>query len=147
MTKRTIFSYLALFAWMLVIFVFSSEGHTTSSMRSGEAMQAVYQVAHVMPSEFIVRKAAHTILYLILGGLMYNVVRDRAGKRRAIWLSVLLCAIYAASDEAHQMFVPGRGPLPTDVLIDTTASCIGVGVGYMVFGWIGKRQKPTEESV
>jgi VanZ family protein len=129
MTKRTILSCSALFAWMLVIFAFSGEGHDTSSMRSGETMQAVYQVAHVMPSEFIVRKAAHTFLYIVLGVLAYNVVLK---DRKAIWLSIAFCALYAVSDEIHQLFVPGRGPLATDVLIDTAASCVGIGIYWII---------------
>lgn len=147
MTKRTVLSYLALSAWLLVIFVFSSEGHDTSSMRSGEMMQAVGSVAHVVPSEFIVRKAAHTFLYLVLGVLMYGVVQSH-GQRfrgsRAVWFSIAFCALYAASDEIHQLFVPGRGPLVTDVLIDTAASCAGISMYYIIGKMVGSRQKIEE---
>ena len=33
------------------------------------------------------------------------------------WLAWLLAILYAASDEFHQSFVPGRHPDPMDVLI------------------------------
>ena len=45
-------------------------------------------------------------------------------KWRLIWL---LAILYAASDEFHQSFVPGRGPSVIDVGIDA----IGAGLGLM----------------
>ena len=34
--------------------------------------------------------------------------------------------LYAATDEFHQLFVPGRAGLPTDVLIDATGAALGL---------------------
>jgi VanZ family protein len=34
-------------------------------------------------------------------------------------LAILFAALYAASDEFHQSFVPSRGPAVGDVLLDT----------------------------
>jgi VanZ family protein len=34
------------------------------------------------------------------------------------------------SDEIHQIFVPGRGPLVTDVLIDSVAGVLGIVLFY-----------------
>ncbi|MBQ2251230.1 MAG: VanZ family protein, partial [Lachnospiraceae bacterium] len=39
-------------------------------------------------------------------------------------LAFVMTALYAATDEIHQLFVPGRAGRVTDVLID----CIGVAV-------------------
>lgn len=40
--------------------------------------------------------------------------------------SIIIGIIYATSDEIHQAFVPGRGPLLTDVLIDTMGVILGI---------------------
>lgn len=44
---------------------------------------------------------------------------------KVIWC-VLLCVLYAVTDEVHQAFIPGRGPRVSDVLIDTAGSITGI---------------------
>ncbi len=41
-------------------------------------------------------------------------------------LSILICIIYATSDEIHQILVPGRACQIRDVLIDSIGSITGV---------------------
>ena len=41
-------------------------------------------------------------------------------------LALFLCITYAISDEAHQLFVPGRGARLKDVLIDSFGAAIGI---------------------
>ena len=41
-------------------------------------------------------------------------------------ISLIIGIIYASSDEIHQAFVPGRGPMLTDVLIDTSGVVTGI---------------------
>ncbi len=38
-------------------------------------------------------------------------------KRNRSWLAWLMAVLYAATDEFHQAFVPGRHPSPVDVLL------------------------------
>lgn len=40
--------------------------------------------------------------------------------------SLIIGVIYASSDEIHQSFTPGRGPLLTDVMIDTMGVLLGI---------------------
>ena len=40
--------------------------------------------------------------------------------------SLIIGVIYAISDEIHQCFTPGRGPLVTDVIIDTMGVLLGI---------------------
>lgn len=40
--------------------------------------------------------------------------------------SLIIGIIYASSDEIHQCFTPGRGPLLTDVIIDTMGIFLGI---------------------
>lgn len=40
--------------------------------------------------------------------------------------SLIIGIVYASSDEIHQCFTPGRGPLLTDVIIDTMGVLLGI---------------------
>lgn len=105
------------------------------------------QDTSIMYAGRLIRKSAHFISYLILGFLVSNAMLNEASttsvwKRRGA--SLLLCVAYAISDEFHQIFVPGRGPLLKDVLIDGSGAAIGI---LLYFGvrklWlIRKNKKP-----
>ena len=62
-------------------------------------------------------------------GATYEIWRK---KRYTIGIPWICGTIYAATDEIHQLFVPGRSGQVRDVLID---SC-GVFIGVMVVTWI-----------
>jgi len=77
----------------------------------------------------LMRKSAHFIAYLILGFLVSHAMKNEVStattwKRRGA--SLLLCVAYAISDEFHQLFVPGRGPLLKDVFIDGSGAALGI---------------------
>ncbi len=86
-----------------------------------------------------VRKNAHLFTYLILGVLMMNALR-RSGISgyRVIVLSFVICALYAGSDEVHQLFVQGRGAEVKDVVIDSVGALLGIGL-YSLMAKVGKR--------
>ena len=46
------------------------------------------------------------------------------GKKIAI--ALVVCILFAISDEFHQLFVPGRGAQVKDVLIDTAGAIVGM---------------------
>lgn len=48
-------------------------------------------------------------------------------------------ALYAATDEFHQMFVPGRACLATDVLIDSAGAAVGIALLLAIACAIEKR--------
>jgi len=70
----------------------------------------------------LVSKLAHLIEYAILGWL----IQRARGDRCAWWQSWLIAVIYAATDEFHQSFVPGRGPSALDVMIDAAGATVGL---------------------
>lgn len=89
-----------------------------------------------------VRKNAHFFAYLVLGILVLNALRSSniAGYRRAASAALLICVLYAMSDEVHQLFIAGRSGEVRDVLIDSAGASIGLGI-WMVIGRIVKRKK------
>lgn len=70
--------------------------------------------------EKVVRKLAHFSLYTAIGIVAMSLMStyELKQKNRAL-ISFGIGFLYAASDEIHQSFIPGRGPAVTDVLIDS----------------------------
>lgn len=129
---------------MALIFYLSSQNAAISSETSGSVIETVADIfypdfskfsdekqAEIISSlQFIVRKAAHFSLYAVLGVLSFLSVisyRDLKYKFR-ILLSAVICLIYAASDEFHQLFVSGRSAEIRDVCIDFCGSLIAITV-------------------
>lgn len=81
----------------------------------------------------MVRKNAHFFVYLVLGVFVINALR-RSGVRgyRCVVYALLICILYAASDELHQVFVPGRGAQVKDVIIDSAGACVGILVCLII---------------
>ncbi|MFZ1302004.1 MAG: VanZ family protein [Candidatus Microsaccharimonas sp.] len=135
--KKLIINYGLLIVWLMAIFLLSSEPSTISSGRSGVLVHTIQSINPSLTDThtvtFFVRKAAHVTAYFILGILMFRVVRMyKFTARRAVLLSVALVALYAISDELHQLLVNGRSAEVRDVLIDTIAGTIGVLVTYFI---------------
>ncbi len=73
---------------------------------------------------FLIRKSAHFVEYFIFGLLVLRAIRgERRGWALRWGLAALaIAAAYAALDEFHQSFVPGRMASPWDSLLDTTGA-------------------------
>lgn len=56
-------------------------------------------------------------------------------------LSWAFCILYAASDEFHQLFVPGRAGLITDVCIDSAGALLGILLFLGALRLISRRTK------
>jgi VanZ family protein len=98
---RTYFSkWLPPLLMMLVIFWFSA------------------QPASELPTfdwaESAIKKGGHMIGYGLLALAYWRAFDFREEKR---WLAWLLAVLYAATDELHQSFVPGRNPWIWDVVV------------------------------
>ncbi len=65
----------------------------------------------------LVRKAAHFTEY---GILFWLLIRGPMAQRP--YLALMLCVVYALTDEGHQVFVPGRTASLYDVALDSTGA-------------------------
>lgn len=82
-----------------------------------------------------IRKMAHFAAYFALALLlMFTLGRRGMCVDRAAGLTLLLCVLYAALDEFHQLYVPGRGAQVKDVLIDGA----GAGAVILLYTVIGR---------
>ena len=79
--------------------------------------------------DFIVKKGGHMLGYGLLSLTYWHGMGRRPASAKWAWLLSLL---YAATDEYHQTFVPGRHPSPVDVFVFD-------GVGAALALWAGLR--------
>ncbi|MDO4661216.1 MAG: VanZ family protein [Candidatus Saccharibacteria bacterium] len=120
--------------WALVIFILSNQPAAVSSGQSGGIVGYLQQAMPGVSTAiltFLVRKSAHIIAYFVLGILMYRALRitiRRWRTRTVASFALLSCSLYAVTDEIHQLFVPGRSGELRDVMIDSIAALVGVGL-------------------
>ena len=130
---------------MALIFLLSSQNAAVSSGTSGNVIRliagifrpgfgslpAAEQAEIVASLQFLVRKSAHFSIYMILG----------------LATSCAVCLLYAASDEIHQLFVPGRSGEVRDVMIDFSGAVLGIALSMLVFLLICSiKKKRTEKN-
>ncbi|HHV11241.1 MAG TPA: VanZ family protein [Clostridiales bacterium] len=133
---------------MVIIFAFSSKPAVSSNESSltiaSQLLVAYENTAQVQFDEgqrdeiletinFFVRKGSHFCEYALLAvTLAFHLYFCGFRKGRLFFLPVILSAIYAATDEFHQTFVPGRSGQLGDVLIDTTGAVAGMLFFFLV---------------
>lgn len=74
-------------------------------------------------------KIFHVAEYFVLGVLLCRVWWSSTLSLGVAPLTIRVLAagiLFAASDEIHQSFVPGRTPTVSDVILDTSALCLGL---------------------
>ena len=95
----------------------------------------------------IIRKCGHLTEYFILSMLILRGIR--AGEKglylRWVLVTILIVVGYAALDEYHQSFVPGRTAAVGDVLIDTTGGIAAQIVASLVVLLRKAREKRHED--
>lgn len=164
--KKRIWTILILI-WMAVIFSFSAKSSRESSNESlfvGKTVGRIFiknfkewdtkeQEAFAEKIEYPVRKTAHATEYAVLGILLIQRFQYQSGwnGRRKIVIAWGMATLYAVTDEIHQIFVPGRACMATDVMIDSGGAMAGIllitAAGYMVrYIIIGRKRRKTDGS-
>ncbi|MDQ0352748.1 VanZ family protein [Alkalibacillus filiformis] len=135
---KKIVSWLAVLMWMGLIFYFSHQPGEESSELSGSVVEIVLSIVPFIDADtewvhIVIRKGAHFFVYFILGVLVINALRISGVKlKRSVWVSILVCLLYAISDEVHQLYIPGRSGEVSDVVLDTVGASFGMLI-YLVF--------------
>ncbi len=137
---------ICLAAWMAVIFLFSAQtaedsaqvsqtvGYRIASWQNRVFHQGKTEeelLAQAESLQFFVRKGAHMCEYAVLAALALlhlSCYPFSGGKAAA--LAFALTACYAATDEFHQIFVPGRAGQVTDVCVDSAGGLLGIAFLY-----------------
>jgi VanZ family protein len=100
---------------MLIIFYFSS--------------QPSAELPNFGWLDFLVKKGGHVTVYAALAVSLWYAFEWKIDWR---WLAWLLAVLYAATDEFHQSFVPGRHPSVWDVVVFDN---LGALVSLWVASW------------
>ena len=103
--------------------------------------------AQLEMAHLIARKGAHMLEFALLALLLLRALsQDRGDARKWISSAWVLATAYAASDEFHQIFVPGRNGCVTDVLIDSAGAALGLFACYLLLCLQAGRQgrKPAQ---
>lgn len=152
--KRLIVRYIFLalsVGLMALIFWFSSKDSDESGNMSDGAASVLGNFLRIFLSEeavesalLYIRQYAHFFLYACLGvSVSISVFTFPCGHGWAFWLlPVLICLLYACTDEIHQLFVPGRSGKLSDVGVDALGFCLAVLVCNLVRLLIGKISRP-----
>ncbi len=121
--------WLPVIAWMIVIFIGSSIGNVP---RVGDKT-----------TDGVVHRVAHVLEFAILGALLLRATsKAKPITKRDLIVSLIVVAVYGASDEFHQRFTPGRSSEGLSVLFDTAGGVIGV----WSYQWWRRRRSISEMS-
>jgi len=147
----TVFSGTLLVLLYMLIFSFSAqdaeESGSLSRMISEKCVEFINNLSGrhwseaVMKSfaeyfEHPIRKLAHFSEYACMGVLLYVLWRQWMNRGKMLYfLIVIWVFVSAATDEFHQLFVPGRYGSFADVLLDTAGGTFGLCVCV----WLEKR--------
>ncbi|MDO4189931.1 MAG: VanZ family protein [Lachnospiraceae bacterium] len=159
---RIVVSWILVILWAGVIFYLSSKTAPESTVQSqgiinsftGLFGKVVTDETTMLKIDGIVRETAHGVEYFILGALVFNALyiclnyrqqeealltaetgiecRDKNRVINCIICSVVVCTIYALSDEIHQIPIPGRAFQIMDLVIDIAGTIVGT-IAMMVY--------------
>jgi VanZ family protein len=137
--------WLPVLIWMAV--VFSASADRQSYVHSSTIFEPLLRwLFPNMPGSTIAelhhgfRKICHLAEYAVLAWLVWRAIRKPVKNDPRPWnwteAGIVLAVVfaYAASDEFHQSFVPGRTALFTDVLVDTSG-----GAAALLLLWLRRR--------
>lgn len=128
--------WILVLAWMITIFIFSNQPAVVSDEKSRFIISVFQFLGLNLDSilgelaNFVVRKVAHLMEYLVFYLLLFNALREDFNSKKALFLSLIGVFLYACTDEFHQLFIPGRTGRIRDVIIDTFGGSIGLAISY-----------------
>lgn len=145
MTVRKIIKIFLILIWFGVIFMFSAQNAKESLGASNKVLTKVvelYKHRDLTEEEketitkkftFYIRKFAHFFLYFILAFFVFILLREFVTiDYKLVFFTILICMLYATTDEIHQLFIAGRTGRIFDVLVDTTGATLSTMLSYSV---------------
>lgn len=143
---KKIIRWIPAIAVMVIIFLFSQQSGVDSKQLSVKVADGMFGILRrkVFIESYItpIRKCAHFLIYSLLGvSVMYALIGYKLKAFKMYGICAGICFLYAAFDEFHQMFVPDRGPMVTDVLIDSAGAFLGGAAVLAVYLKVMKRKR------
>jgi len=128
--KRKSIYWSLLIIWMIVIYIMSNQPATVSDSQSIGLLNLFSKLGIDINgilgglANFVVRKCAHFLEYMILASLAFNVLKLYFNIKQVVIITIGFVFLYACSDEIHQLFVLGREGAIRDVVIDTCGGIV-----------------------
>lgn len=125
-SRKCIVNLILVVIWMWFIFFMSNQPAEISDSQSLGIINILSELGIDMNgvfgdiANFVVRKCAHFLEYMILGFLIINFVKHDFKLQHIVLIAIAGVFLYACTDEFHQLFVLGRDGSFRDVLIDTS---------------------------
>ena len=152
------------FILMLIIFTLSNFEASASDRQSGFIVNTLRSIFPDLTNSsilvVIVRKLAHFTEYALLGfftaralKLSFSETKSSApntkssscGTKKYVAFSILFCALYACTDEFHQIFISGRSGELKDAALDTIGATFGVLIYSIVVKFMAKTHAPSSQ--
>lgn len=140
---------------MGVIFLLSNEPATASREGSIAITSKVLELLRdIFPNLSIdgdslhhtIRKFAHFFIYLGLGSFTFAAcLLNRKTVSYNVVLTMVICVLFAISDEVHQLFVPGRSGEVGDVFIDGFGALLGILL-VLAIKWVVNRTRKLDQN-
>lgn|SRR5699024_1155791 len=93
-----------------------------------------------------IRKSAHFLIYMVLGIFTYLACsQHRKNVSFNVIMTMVICVLYAISDEVHQLFVPGRSGEVGDVFIDGLGALLGVFF-VLIMTWVVRKTRKLDQN-
>lgn len=134
MVKKIVL-WILLIGCMVLIFHFSAQPADDSMELSDGLLNKILAFLNIKLPEYVVifmrvfiRKVAHFAIYALLGVLAYLLLKlgYSVENKLAFPCALMVSAFYAATDEIHQLFVPGRSGSVKDVFLDGVGALCGI---------------------
>ena len=117
---------------MVMIFYFSAQWADSSEQESMSLYDLFLQYTHLnFVSHNAFRKMAHFSEFAALGFCFCGCGYFFSSELHPL-ISVVACAVYALSDEIHQIFVPGRACRIFDVFVDSCGALFGILIFVLI---------------
>lgn len=163
---KIILSCILVLVWCFIIFNFSNMDTTESNTKSKDTINKVIDttietsnkvgIIENIPTkeektELInnlnkpLRKCMHAFIYFILAILVLNALKISNISKNKYLLTIIICFIYALTDEYHQTFINGRTGQFSDVLIDTIGTVIGTIIYKLITDKILQKKQKNDK--
>lgn len=122
------------------------ENILTVVVKEFSSLPSENKVSMVMQYQLLIRKSAHFLVFAALGfsAVGFFATFPKIKRLFSALLALVYVALYAISDEVHQLFVLGRTGRVSDVVIDTAGGIFGIIVFFLAVRFLSWRLKRYE---
>ena len=133
---------------MGVIFYLSAQKGDASDELSMGFTSILFGGDFAMLFNTVVREIGHIVEFAVFSLPVFIFFSTfKISIKRGYYLSLVFCALYAASDEIHQIFVEGRSCELRDWAIDTAGAALGAIAFLVIFLIIRKITGKSKKAI